>query len=343
MKKFAPLVPGDKVAVLSPSFGAPAVWPHVYELGLERLREVFKLEPVEFPSTRMKDATTEQRSADLIAAFERPDIRAVIATIGGDDQVTYVKDLPVAPFAHNPKPFFGFSDNTHFANFLWQHDVPSYYGGCLFTQFAMQGQMDDLTVEYLKAALFERSEKELRPSKEFNDVYLDWDDRDNLKKTRTYEPNSGWHWDGDETREGLTWGGCLESIDEMLRHGIEVPDVERFDQIVLLVETSEEMPPHTYVRRVFRSFGERGWLQRVQAVLVGRPQTYNHDVPLTPDEKDAYAKGQKQTMLDVVRHYNQNVPVVQNLDFGHTNPQIAIPYGGMLRVDATNQSIHATF
>ena len=50
------LSPGDKVAILSPCFAAPAVWPHVYELGLERLpsqkinsRLIPDLAPVKYP------------------------------------------------------------------------------------------------------------------------------------------------------------------------------------------------------------------------------------------------------------------------------------------------------
>ena len=79
---------GDKVAILSPSFAAPGKWPHIYELGLKRLREIFELEPVEFPATKKLGATGEERSADLIAAFEDPSIKGVITSIGGDDQVT---------------------------------------------------------------------------------------------------------------------------------------------------------------------------------------------------------------------------------------------------------------
>lgn len=40
------------MAVLSPSAGLPAVFPHVYELGLRRLRDELGLVPVEFPTTR---------------------------------------------------------------------------------------------------------------------------------------------------------------------------------------------------------------------------------------------------------------------------------------------------
>src|SRR5437868_3614406 len=88
---------GDKVAILSPSFAAPGVWPHVYELGLKRLREEFGLEPVEFPTTKKVGASKEERAKDLIDAFKNPDIKGVVASIGGDDQVTYIKNLPAEP------------------------------------------------------------------------------------------------------------------------------------------------------------------------------------------------------------------------------------------------------
>ena len=45
------LTPGDRVAVLSPSFAAPAVFPAVHQLAMRRLREDFGLEPVEYPTT----------------------------------------------------------------------------------------------------------------------------------------------------------------------------------------------------------------------------------------------------------------------------------------------------
>jgi len=51
MEKLPKLKPGDKVAIVSPSFAAPGVWPHVHQLGLERLRDVFGLDPVEYPAT----------------------------------------------------------------------------------------------------------------------------------------------------------------------------------------------------------------------------------------------------------------------------------------------------
>ena len=116
MIKLQKLKKGDKVAILSPSFAAPGKWPHVHELGLRRLREIFELQPVEFPTTRKIGASKEDRARDLVDAFENKDIKGIITTLGGDDQVTYIKNLPTGPFINNPKPFFGFSDNSHFAN-----------------------------------------------------------------------------------------------------------------------------------------------------------------------------------------------------------------------------------
>ena len=81
MVKLNKLQKGDKVAILSPSFAAPGRWPHVYELDLQRVREIFGLEPVEFPSTKKVGASVEERSHDLISAFQNKEIKAVISSL----------------------------------------------------------------------------------------------------------------------------------------------------------------------------------------------------------------------------------------------------------------------
>lgn len=346
MKSFAnlrKLHAGDKVAILSPSFAAPGEWPEVYELGLARLREVFGLEAVEFPTTRKVGASKQERSKDLIAAFENQEIKGIITSIGGDDQVTYVKDLPSEPFVQNPKPFFGYSDNTHFMNFLWLQGIPSYYGGALFTQFAEQGRVHAFTLKYLNFALFQEGELEIEASEEYNDVDLDWYEPGNLAKERSYEPNEGWYWDGERNAEGITWGGTLESIDEILRHGVAIPALEDFERIILITETSEEIPTHDYVFRVYRAFGERGILERVQAILVGRPKAWGFDHQVDEQAKATHRRKQRETILEVVRKYNLTVPIVQNLDFGHTDPQIPLPYGRPVRLDCETKKIFANF
>lgn len=103
---------GDQVAVISPSAGLPGLFPWVQELGLQRLREVFGLEPVEYPTTRRLQAPLEARAQDVMAAFANPANKVVFAPIGGTDQLPLLKHLDPAILLAHPKPFFGFSDFT---------------------------------------------------------------------------------------------------------------------------------------------------------------------------------------------------------------------------------------
>lgn len=344
MKKLTKLKAGDKIAILSPSSAAPGKWPHVYQLGLKRIKHDFGLIPIEFPTTAKVNASSEERAHDLIAAFEDDSIKGIITSIGGDDQVTYIKNLPSEPFASNPKPLFGFSDNSHFANFLWINDIPSYYGGAVFTQFAMQSEMDAYTKQYLRYALFEEGEYELVPSEEYNDVSLSWEDETLLHTRRLYEKNDGWHWNEGVNATGILWGGCLESVDEMLRHDVQIPTLEQFENVVLMLETSEEMPTADYVFRVLRAFGERGILSRIQGLLLGRPQAWGFENPRNAEEKEEYRKEQRKKVLEAVQAYvKKDLPVIQNMDFGHTNPQIPMPYGGEVRIDSNAKKIFARF
>ncbi len=343
MRKLDKLSPGDKVAIVSPSFAAPAHFPHVYQLGLQRLQEKFNLVPVEYPSTADAKATSKDKIRDLVTAFSDDEIKAVVATIGGDMQVTYVKTIAPDVFAENPKPFFGYSDNSHIANFLFLNGIPSFYGGSIFTQYAMQGSMDEYTVKYLRHALFDTGETELVPSDYFNDIDLSWENPNLLNERRPQEPSEGWSWNGNQSGTGNLWGGCLESVDEMLRHATAIPSLESFNDIVLMFETSEEIPHHDYVSRVIRAFGERGILERVQGVLMGRAKAWEFSKQQSSELKKAYRDRQQETVLRMIRNYNQSIPVVQNMDFGHTDPQVPMPYGNSVSIYPSERRIVACF
>src|SRR5215472_7209968 len=111
--------PGDRVAIVSPSSGLPGVFPRPFELGLSRLRADFGLVPVEYPTTRVMNSAPGDRAADIHAAFADPDITAVITSIGGDDEIRVLPHLDADLLRANPKPFFGYSDNTCLLAHLW--------------------------------------------------------------------------------------------------------------------------------------------------------------------------------------------------------------------------------
>ena len=337
------LQPGDSVGIVSPSFVAPAVFPLEYEFGLTRLREQFGLHPIELPHATDPDASHQDKMDDLVQAFTDPDIKAVITTLGGDHQIEYVHKLPQEPFHANPKPFFGYSDNTHLSNFLFLNGIPSFYGGCIYTEYAMQGSMHPITTRYTQLALFSGGKQPLEVSADFNDEDLSWGEKDNLTRHRRYQPNEGWYWDGARDGEGILWGGCLESIDELLRHGRTIPSHSHFEQIVLFFETSEELPAAAYVGRVLRALGERGILSRVQGVLVGRPKAWSFEKKLSDQEKETYKQAQREDVLRTIRKYNLTIPVVQNMDFGHTSPSLCLPYGGQVEIRAASKTVSAWY
>ncbi|OGD07173.1 hypothetical protein A3H89_01535 [Candidatus Amesbacteria bacterium RIFCSPLOWO2_02_FULL_48_11] len=95
--------------------------------------------------------------------------------------------------------------------------------------------------------------------------------------------------------------------------------------------------------RVYRALGERGILERIKAILVGRPKAWEFDKQNNKEEKEKYRKEQGESIIDTVRKYNRSIPVIQNLDFGHTEPQIPVPYGTSARIDSQNKKIFLTF
>lgn len=342
-QKLPKLARGDQVAVISPSSGLPQVFPWVQDLGLARMRDLFGLVPVEYPTTRTMGATLEDRARDVMAAFADPHNKAVFASIGGSDQIKLIKHLDPSIFLSNPKPFFGYSDNTHLHNFLWNLGIPSYYGGGVMNQFGMNDKMFDSTVNSLNHALFDEGEYELEVSSRYNDEGLDWSVKENLEKPRKLDANMGLVWDGSADVEGALWGGCVESLIVQASTATYLPKDEDLEGAVLFLETAEDIPEHWVIEYLLTGFGERGWLNKFQAVLIGRPKAWEFDKQNSAEEKAKYSEEQRSIVLRVVREYNKHIPVVQNLDFGHTDPQIIVPNGGSARVMSSEQKIYLTY
>ena len=96
---------------------------------------------------------------------------------------------------------------------------------------------------------------------------------------------------------------------------------EDYAGAILLLETSEERPAAEEVFRMLRNFGERGLLAQFPAVIVARPKAATFGVPA----------------------YHPTAMAVFNVDFGHTDPQYVLPYGGLLTVDGPARRITARY
>lgn len=336
--------PGDKIAVVSPSFAAPAVAPAVHEQAMRRLHESTGLIPVEYPTTRTLGASPEARAADLNTALADPEIRAIIATIGGEDQITVIPLLDPEPLLEDPKPFLGYSDNTNLLNWLWCHGIPGFYGGSTQVHLGPGPHLDPVHEASLRAALLTGQQLEITEPGESEDIGHDWNDPRALTDFGTREPTEPWTWAGPaRSVTGRTWGGCLEVLQWVLTAGRFPTDPDLLTGGVLLVETSEELIPPREVGWILRALGERGILAAVDAVVVARPPTSSFEVQPPAAERRVRRAEQRDTVIGTVQKYNPEAVIVVGPPFGHTRPQWILPYGGVMTVDGAARRLFAGY
>lgn len=336
--------PGDKVAVLSPSFAAPAVAPAVHEQAIGRLAEVTGLVPVEYPTTRELGASAADRARDLNAAFGDPEVRAVLATIGGEDQITVIPHLDPDLVRSDPKPFLGHSDNTNLTNWLWNAGVASFYGGSTQVHLGPGPHVDPWHAQTLRAALLTGERLELVEPGESEDVGRDWQDPRALSEFGDREPTEPWHWAGPaRSVTGRTWGGCIEILQWVLTAGRFPTDPSVLAGGVLLLETSEELIPAPEFGYILRALGERGLLEAVDAVLVARPPVSDFSTRPDAATRAALRRAQRDTAVSLVERYNPGAVVCVGVPFGHTRPQVVVPHGGHMTVDGASRRVWADY
>ena len=103
------------------------------------------------------------------------------------------------------------------------------------------------------------------------------------------------------------------------------PAPEFWDGRILFLETSEDVPAPETVGYWLRNYGMQGIFDRVSAVLIGRARSYSDEAKAELDEM---------VVRVVAREFGQpELPVVSNLDFGHTDPQWLLPLGVLAEVD----------
>jgi muramoyltetrapeptide carboxypeptidase LdcA involved in peptidoglycan recycling len=336
--------PGDKVAVLSPSFAAPAVAPAVHEQALARLRAITGLVPVEYPTTRRLGASARERADDINAAFADPEIRAILATIGGEDQITVVPHLDASLAVRDPKPFLGYSDNTNLLNWLWTNGIPGFYGGSTQVHLGPGPGVDPVHELSLRSALLTGGRVEITEPGESEDIGLEWTDPRALVEFGEREPTEEWTWAGPERSvTGRTWGGCIEVLQWILTAGRFPTDPGGVEGGILLLETSEELTPALEFGHIVRSLGERGIVSAVDAVVVARPPTSDFERRPSAAERSELRAEQREKAVEVVQAYNPDAVVLVGPPFGHTRPQWIVPYGGLLTVDGVDRRLYADY
>lgn len=336
--------PGDKVAVLSPSFAAPAIGPGVHEQAMARLLELTGLVPVEFPTTRKLGAPPEERAADFNAALADPEIRAILATIGGEDQIRVVPFLDAGLLRSDPKPFLGYSDNTNILNWMWRNGVASFYGGSTQVHLGSGPGVDPEHLASLRAALITGGDLQLTQPEFSEDFGVDWADPRALTEFGDRQPTEPWFWAGPrKTVSRPTWGGCLDVL-VRLALADRLPSNEQLKDTILLLETSESLVDEGTVSGWLESLGQRGLLRVVSGVVAARPPvTALGGRALGLDDARDARTAQRDAIVMQVQRYNPDAVVCVGPSFGHTRPQWIVPYGGAVTLDGRTGQVVASY
>jgi muramoyltetrapeptide carboxypeptidase LdcA involved in peptidoglycan recycling len=62
-----------------------------------------------------------------------------------------------------------------------------------------------------------------------------------------------------------------------------------------------------------------------------------------PADADRIMHAQLEAVLGAFAEYNPRIPLVFDVDFGHTDPQLVIPNGGDVRIDPASRSIRVRY
>jgi len=327
---------GDTIAVLSPSWGGPSRFPQVFDLGLRNLENAFGFKIKEYPTARMDADETyrnpEIRAKDINDAFADPEVSGIIASIGGDDSVRILPFLDIEKIKTSPKIFMGYSDTTAINCYLNAHGLVTFNGPSILAGFAQLRHLPNAFAEHVRDILMSPAGTYVyKPYEAWTNNYVDWNTPGYDGETAPFQPNLGPKWiQGSGRADGVLWGGCIE-VHEFLKGTQFWPSQQAWQDTILFFETSEDKPTVSNVKYMLRNYGSMGVLDQVKGILFGRARSYTEAEKLELEEM----------LVQIVtgEFGREDMPIVANLDFGHTDPQWIMPLGIRAEIDCDQRRL----
>ena len=314
------------------------------ETGIRRLEEYglnIKFMPHALMGLDYVKAHPEKRAEDLLLAFHDPEIDMILCAIGGDDTyrlLPYLFDHDELANSVTDKVFLGFSDTT--INHLMLHKVglTTFYGQAFLPDICeLSSEMLPYTRKYFEELINTENISEICPS----DIW--YEERksfgiDQAGKPLISHPNSGFELlQGPSVFSGKILGGCIDSIYDMFNGDRYAdmpvlckkyhlfPDPEDWKGRILLLETSEEKPSPEKYRKALEYLKQTGVFEAVSGLLIGKPMD------------ETYAQEYRLLLTKVIDR--PDLPIVFNLNVGHSVPRCIIPFGINAFVDVNKQVI----
>lgn len=304
---------GDEVRVVAPACSLASINPEpdliaqrFDELGL-RLSFGRHIESCDdFGSSPVAD-----RIADLHEAFADPSVKAILTVVGGYNSNQLLPHLDWELIKANPKILCGYSDITALTCSIWAKTAMTTYSGPHYSTFGMRKHFDQ-TLSWFTQMLMTDDTIVVEPAQTWTDDawFLD-------QENRRIEPNDGYWVLSEGTAAGHLVGGNLCTFN--LLQGTEyMPDLHG---AIVFVEDDLESTPSTFDRDL-ASLTQQPGFGGVVGLLIGR---FQGGFEMT--------RGKLQKIVET-NSLLDGLPILANMDFGHTNPLLTLPVGGQARFDA---------
>lgn len=313
---------GDEIRIIAPSRSMKILGKDCIELATKRLeQEGFN---VTFAKNVMESdddydcAKIENRVKDLEDAFKDKNVKAILTVIGGYNSNQLLSYINYEVIKENPKILCGFSDITALLNSIYAKTGLITYYGPHYSSFGMEKGLE-YTLEYFKKMLIETNKEiDILPSKEWsNDAwFIDQENREFIKNKGFLTINEG-------KAEGEIIGGNLCTLN--LLQGTEyMPNIE--NKILFLED--DGMAGNAFLKEFDRNLQSLlHTLKTVKAIVFGRA------------EKNCEMTDEKWIKLIKNKVELKNIPVIANVDFGHTTPICTFPIGGYAKIEANNGKV----
>ena len=310
MEKIYPakLKAGDEVRIIAPSRSMAIITPESREIANRRFADLgLKLtfgkhieEIDEFVSSSI-----QSRVEDLHDAFSDKNVKAIFTVIGGFNCNQLLRYLDWDLIKNNPKVFCGFSDITALNNAIFAKTGLVSYSGPHYSTFG-KALYFDYIMEHVKKCLLSEAPFAIIASENWTDNkwFMDQKDRTQFNNKRFLTINEG-------KASGTILGANLCTFN--LLQGTEYfPDLK---DSILFIEDDEESKRHHFDRDL-QSLIHLPNFNKVKGIVIGRFQIASE---MTNEVLIRIIKTKKE--LD-------NIPVIADVDFGHTDPKITFPIGG---------------
>lgn len=313
---------GDEIRIIAPARSASDIDEVVIaraQAALESPSLKVSFSQYAFSRSQRGCPTDAEKVDDLHAAFLDPNVKGILAAIGGFNSNQLLERIDWDIIRANPKIFAGFSDIT-----VLNHAILAKTGLVTFATpnfycFGLPPE-SNYSLEYFRRCLFAGQPEtyKVRASKEFYDYAWDYDER----SPRSKIVNGGLKIIQPGQASGTLLGGNLCSLN--LLNGTEYFPRIKGDIILCLEDDSYDSIPETFERNL-QSLIQQPYFRQVKAILFGRFQ------------RESIAANDSLAAIISSKKIGSNIPIVSNLDFGHTDPKFSYKIGGWASVEAYDE------